>query len=645
MQKCGVPVDAGEVPHDYFKRHPTQIRREMDLAMIRAEVVGPICDLTYKAAAASKGDVDDETPLESDDLMGRVVGSSRFYLKRRIIIGNSAKFLGEQKRRELFANYNSSSGGGGGKNIPTHMWRLYVKTPNNNYHKGLGSVIDSTHQIGSFIKGIRFILHPSFKPNDIIDKFSCSQDTADGTEIELIQCSYGEFPVRIQIYFWDPKNKPIELVHHLRFLSIGSTSSSQNNRFVTVCEQVHEIEIDRKTIFVDNPLLNCGSGSEREFTDLLPIESDEELPLNSTCIDLLTLVIDDFPLAGQMRGQISSSATDGLFYEPMPSMESFMRLPLLEQKEHERERARSVWQFLTSKYPSSFTLSVDEILSWCREKGHTPKSIVTLLTSLEHTDNPLQPLLYCRFCGAPHLPQERFEILQKNCSSRPRKIHLCSRSPFGDLIAGFGVWEEGSEMARKLKNEYMSSSSTSSSTSSTAITAGQNLRLFSHHQQQHQQHFLPKTLPYNYYDDRPILSSLSEEQLLILWSTRELNKLKLPRLATKPKLPPPVIQLDRAPTDDPTLTIPMLTIAMRAFLSDIISKSILEIPKPSVERGSVLLTPLHIYRVASREPIFDFLTNAHMYGGGRVGGSTENNSISSTTIVIADDGESREDNK
>ncbi|CEG77289.1 hypothetical protein RMATCC62417_12071 [Rhizopus microsporus] len=68
---------------------------------------------------------------------------SRFYIKRRIIVGNVSKFISPERRDPLLKQF-------------THKWMIYVVEP------------PQTKQ-EDFITCVRFHLHPSYKPHNVVD--------------------------------------------------------------------------------------------------------------------------------------------------------------------------------------------------------------------------------------------------------------------------------------------------------------------------------------------------------------------------------------------------------------------------------------------------------------------------------------------
>ena len=111
--------------------------------------------------------------------------ANRFYIKKRIVIGNTSKFIPPDKRESIDQS--------------THKWMIYVR----------GS--DSEPNISTFVKKVWFFLHPSYQPNDVVEVAS--------PPFQLTRRGWGEFPVRIQLHFVDPENKPVDILHNLKVIS------------------------------------------------------------------------------------------------------------------------------------------------------------------------------------------------------------------------------------------------------------------------------------------------------------------------------------------------------------------------------------------------------------------------------------------
>uniref|UniRef100_A0A3Q1IK81 YEATS domain-containing protein 2 n=1 Tax=Anabas testudineus TaxID=64144 RepID=A0A3Q1IK81_ANATE len=111
--------------------------------------------------------------------------ASRLYVKKTIVVGNVSKYIPPDKREE-----NDQS---------THKWMVYVR----------GSRREPS--IDHFVKKVWFFLHPSYKPNDLVE--------VSEPPFHLTRRGWGEFPVRIQIHFKDPRNKRIDIIHQLKLFS------------------------------------------------------------------------------------------------------------------------------------------------------------------------------------------------------------------------------------------------------------------------------------------------------------------------------------------------------------------------------------------------------------------------------------------
>lgn len=107
---------------------------------------------------------------------------NRFYLTKKIIVGNVSKYLLSDSRKE-----NDKS---------THKWMVYVRGP--------------AHEpdISYYIKAVWFFLHPSYIPNDIVQ--------VNKPPFQITRRGWGEFPVRVQLHFKDGRNKRFDIIHNLK---------------------------------------------------------------------------------------------------------------------------------------------------------------------------------------------------------------------------------------------------------------------------------------------------------------------------------------------------------------------------------------------------------------------------------------------
>ncbi|KAF9197589.1 YEATS domain-containing protein 2, partial [Haplosporangium sp. Z 27] len=107
---------------------------------------------------------------------------SRFYVKRRIVVGNVSKYLPEDKRDIRL------------KEFP-YKWMIYVDgTP-------------KPEEITAYVSKVEFHLHESYKPNHIV--------TVSEPPFHLSRYAWGETQIKVRLFFHDSRNKPVEVYHRL----------------------------------------------------------------------------------------------------------------------------------------------------------------------------------------------------------------------------------------------------------------------------------------------------------------------------------------------------------------------------------------------------------------------------------------------
>ena len=161
---------------------------------------------------------------------------SRFYLKKRIIVGNTSKYISIDSRED-----NDKS---------THKWMMYVRGPPEDPH------------IDRFIKKVWFFLHPSYRPNDIVE--------VNKVPFHLTRRGWGEFPVRVQLHFVDPRNKRVDIIHELKLDRTYTGLQTLGS------ETVVDLELDRRTL-EDNSIpftLSNASIGESFATNLIAVSSN-----------------------------------------------------------------------------------------------------------------------------------------------------------------------------------------------------------------------------------------------------------------------------------------------------------------------------------------------------------------------------------
>ncbi|XP_066511576.1 YEATS domain-containing protein 2-like isoform X1 [Hoplias malabaricus] len=150
--------------------------------------------------------------------------ATRLYVKKTIVVGNVSKYIAPDKREE-----NDQS---------THKWMVYVR----------GSRKEPS--IDHFVKKVWFFLHPSYKPNDLVE--------VSEPPFHLTRRGWGEFPVRVQIHFKDQRNKRIDIIHHLKL------DRTYTGLQTLGAETVVDVELHRNTLgeeFIPHPSSSSSSSS------------------------------------------------------------------------------------------------------------------------------------------------------------------------------------------------------------------------------------------------------------------------------------------------------------------------------------------------------------------------------------------------
>lgn len=192
----------------------------------------PISALGNLSSAVRSSSSTVET-FSSTTPMAAACTGSRFYIKKRIIVGNTSKYISIDRREE-----NDKS---------THKWMVYVRGP------------PEDPNIDRFISKVWFFLHPSYRPNDIVE--------VNKPPFHLTRRGWGEFPVRVQLHFVDPRNKRVDIIHELKLDRTYTGLQTLGS------ETVVDLELDRRT-----------------FEDVcVPLETlsgkEDRLPSNSTDAD------------------------------------------------------------------------------------------------------------------------------------------------------------------------------------------------------------------------------------------------------------------------------------------------------------------------------------------------------------------------
>ena len=104
----------------------------------------------------------------------------RHKVKRRLVVGNVSKWIACDQREDL----------------ATHKWMLYVRGD------------EDRPDVSDVVSKVRFLIHPSYSPHDLVD--------VTQPPFHLTRRGWGEFPARVQIHFKGDRDKPIDVIHHIK---------------------------------------------------------------------------------------------------------------------------------------------------------------------------------------------------------------------------------------------------------------------------------------------------------------------------------------------------------------------------------------------------------------------------------------------
>ncbi len=366
---------------------------------------------------------------------------SRFYSKKRVIVGNTSQYL------DPVAHQHVSADGS------THKWMVYVRGP------------QAEPDISHFVKAVRFFLHPSYHPNDIV--------RVKTPPFHLTRHGWGEFPIRVQLEFRDCVNKPVDILHNLVLdrthtgqqtlgaetvvdlgvvLPVVTESSVHLNGFSNMSRRSEEEEVLMKNIpEVTRPQQTLSSVSTSSLSSLvtsredsvcatLPKEemakdvddmasvcsSDAESPPPSvegasqsvgnvitTNLDkCLHTAVRGIPICGKI-------ITSDEFFIPAPSLSQYRSWNIGRRRATEWMRSVAVRKTIQKKLHVQCPLSTRRIMTWCRQNGYTPLDPA-----------PLGGRGFCKICG-------------------------CQLGEEGDVMEDEDIAERGldeEEMSRRRKN-------------------------------------------------------------------------------------------------------------------------------------------------------------------------------------------------
>ncbi|KAJ2495868.1 hypothetical protein IWW47_003923, partial [Coemansia sp. RSA 2052] len=175
---------------------------------------------------------------------------SRFHVVRRATFGNTSQYI-------------DPTGRPAGHENSTHRWTVYIRSA------------AKERSVEEYIRKVRVFLHPSYRPDDIVDLFP--------PKFELTRWGWGEFPVRLQVFFCDKRNKPVELVYMIKL------DDACSGECVPGADAPIDFELDRRG-------LSSGEGLAEQLDSELANSLPPPPPANIILREMLKALCRTYPL-------------------------------------------------------------------------------------------------------------------------------------------------------------------------------------------------------------------------------------------------------------------------------------------------------------------------------------------------------------
>ncbi|CAO0796640.1 unnamed protein product [Mucor circinelloides] len=545
---------------------------------------------------------------------------SRFYIKRRILVGNVSKFIAPERRDPALKQF-------------THKWMIYVVEPP-----------QSKQPVGAFITCVRFHLHPSYKPNDVVD--------VTEPPFKLTRFGWGEFPIRIQLFFVDKRrNKAVDLIHHLKL------DNSHSGKQLLGGERSIEIELDRNTDFKDTrssvPTLSNGATPPTLSAPQTPnaaFSVQHDSPSSSAATAVATATAPPIPQPTpqeiQQQQQQEAEALVAMATKQKMSLlngilkESVRRLPIVRAGSHGTvlpyscatsskqffewsvgKRKASEWhrarilrlEAQKRAYESNETvlrlaaesLTTKDAVLWCRNNKYTPIKSDTI-EDVRESDLPPG---YCKFCGSVRDGHD--ETIDDHCPRRPKGWNSSRKR------GGINSTTSVSKLLDTLEAgwDHVSSDMEDMDVDMDDVDPPAS------RQQQQQQLSRQKDILETCALNGDMMDVANERSLDWIWSV--VGQLRLKSviandmlLAKDGNLQGPTSSFDLASAMKQRLVVGnILTQATRVFLKKLVNETVNICHKEeegSADKSTKMMVPYHIYQATQQKDEFDFLTNQYM---------------------------------
>jgi phage FluMu protein Com len=414
---CGIPVDESEVPPD----DPARLNKPLSFFVNqkKSEV-----ELHYASLIP-------ESVIKAEEKVNAIRKSEHYtecsVVTKRVIVGNTSKLIPPEARKK-----DSNA---------THKWMVYVRGPR------------EEPEIERFVQRVKFILHDSFAPNHKV--------VVTQPPFQVTRKGWGEFVVRVRLYFWDPKAEPVDIDYELKldFSTVGLQVLGR--------EQPVDIELDADffekhiapyvTQKNDRSLGNGNTPSPptTKFAHAPFMNDDliEERPTKRLKMSLEEIYQFIRTEAETTYPLLSETKAGKLPFSCAKTIDQWRSWSLGKRKSSEWQRARQIRIRLEEELnvpPKEW--STRRVMEWLRKEGLTPTG-PQLQTYEELYESQLaqydqlsmrqankktlaKKLCWCRVCGCPHFPPDQFDELERLCAERRRVAHtlLNTYSTFHELM-------------------------------------------------------------------------------------------------------------------------------------------------------------------------------------------------------------------
>ncbi|KYR01988.1 YEATS family protein [Tieghemostelium lacteum] len=298
------------------------------------------------------------TPLSSTTDDNDQETSSRFYIRKRVIVGNTSM--------QIHPSHI-------GPDKSTHKWMVYVRG------------VESEPDISYYVKKIWFYLHDSFAPNNLIE--------ITNKPFQLSRRGWGEFPIRVKLFFHDHRNKPIDFIHHLKLIqtpiqygvtSLGSESAFDldlDRHFFDKREkQQKQQQLEQQQLLEKEKEKEQLKKLKKEQKQKLILDNLDSITINS---DQIQSTLNEYANKFKMidtnsnsnnnnnsNGEDSLPITSKLPYRIPKSKEKWLKWTYGKQFSSEFRRAKLIRDRIKSSVGKEF--KIKDIIRWCRLNNKTP---------------------------------------------------------------------------------------------------------------------------------------------------------------------------------------------------------------------------------------------------------------------------------